>query len=504
MVTLPTYVAESRKPSPLWAILTRAASFPVLLGVLLVAGCFSVAKETLLDPDTWWHMAVGQRILETHTWPWSDVYSSTVAGTPWIAYEWLGEMAMGAAASVGGLQSATVLLVALCGILVLLLYHYATLKCADSKAAFVACATLLPVLGAFFTLRPQLFGAVFLVCTLILVERFRQGQHRALWALPLVFLLWVNTHGSFAIGFLTLAITWISGEFQFFSGGLYAERWTKRESMRLLLSILFSLLILPLTPYGTRLAAYPLTMALTQPLNVKVIQEWLPLGADTAVGKYFLALVLLFFAAVLIARPRFRLSEIVLAMFGAFAACVHIRFLLLFIVFFVPLWATLLSRWVPTYRRERDHPLINVGLIGAIAVGLVIFFPSRRALDRRVETEYPRLALQYLATHPLNGKWFNEYGWGGYLIWTGSPRSMVFIDGRADIYEYGGVLADYTRIARLEPGALQLLRRYGVTACLVRQDAPLATALSGMPGWERIYQDHLAAIYVQKAAIARP
>jgi hypothetical protein len=478
----------------------RAASFPVLLGIALVAGCFSVAKERLLDPDTWWHISVGQRILATHTWPWNDAYSWTVSGTPWIAYEWLGEVAIGAAASVAGLQSATVLLVALCGILMLLLYHYATLKCGDSKAAFVACATLLPVLGAFFTLRPQLFGAVFLVFTLILVERFRQGQDWVLCFLPLLFLLWVNTHGSFAIGFFALAVTWFSGQFQFSSGGLFAERWTKRQSVQLLLSILFSLLVLPITPYGTRLAAYPLTMALTQPLNVKVIEEWLPLGADMAVGKYFLALVLLFFLAVLIVRPRFRMSEIMLVTFGAFAACVHLRFLLLFIIFFAPLWAILFSRWVPGYQRERDHPLINVGLIAAIAVGFVIFFPSRRGLAQRVETEYPVSALQYLASHPLGGKWFNEYGWGGYLIWSGSPRNMIFIDGRADIYEYRGVLADYAHIVRLEPGALQILKRYGVTACLIRQDAPLATALGGMLGWKRVYQDHLAAIYVQRAA----
>jgi hypothetical protein len=81
---------------------------------------------------------------------------------------------------------------------------------------------------------------------------------------------------------------------------------------------------------------------------------------------------------------------------------------------------------------------------------------------------------------------------------------MIFIDGRADIYEYGGVLSDYLSIMRLEPNALQLLKKYDVEACLIKQDAALGTALAGMPGWERVYQDQVAALYVRKPAAPAP
>jgi hypothetical protein len=502
MVTLPTYIDESRRqPLTLAAGMRRVVSFPVVLASLLVAGSYSVAKLNILDPDTWWHIAVGQRILATHAWPWSDTYSSTVSGTPWIAYEWLGEVVMGAAASIAGLWSATVLLVGLAGVLLLLLYYYATLRCGNSKAAFVACATLIPTAGPFFTLRPQLLGALFLLITLIILERFRQGHERALWFLPPLFLCWVNTHGSFVFGFLVLGVTWLSGQVAFSSGGLFTERWSKRQSLQLLLSLLFCSLVLPITPYGTRLAAYPLTMALSQPVNVKNIQEWQPLGAELLLGKLFIGLALLFFLVCLVQRPRFRLAEIILALFGVYAACVHLRFILLFIILFAPLWALVFSRWVPEYRADLDHPLINAGLIAVIAVVLVYFFPTRTELDQRVQKEYPQGALQYLVNHPVHGRMLNDYGWGGYLIWAARPRNMIFIDGRADIYEYSGVLSDYLSIMRLEPNALQLLKKYDVEACLIKQDAPLGTALAGMPGWERVYQDPVAALYVRKPAV---
>jgi hypothetical protein len=222
----------------------------------------------------WWHVAVGQRILATHTFPSSDTYSFTAAGAPWIAYEWLGEVAMGTAASVAGLRSATLLLVVLSATLVALLYYYAIQTSGSSKAAFVGVATLIPTLGAFFGLRPQLIGMIFMVLTLILLEKFRAGQERALWLVPPIFLLWVNTHGSFVFGFFVLGVVWLCGQMRFSVGGIFSQRWTQRQSVQLLLTILLSALMLPLTPYGTRVAAYPLSMAFGQPVNVGNIQEW--------------------------------------------------------------------------------------------------------------------------------------------------------------------------------------------------------------------------------------
>jgi len=113
--------------------------------------------------------------------------------------------------------------------------------------------------------------------------------------------------------------------------------------------------------------------------------------------------------------------------------------------------------------------------------------------------KYPREALAYLRAHPVRGPMLNEYGWGGYLIWASGPEHKVFIDGRADIYEYAGVLSDYMRITLMDPEALRLLRKYGIETCLVTRKAPLATLLSALPDWERIYSDELAALYVHKS-----
>ena len=73
-----------------------------MLAGLLVGGTFAVGRRFVVDPDLWWHIKVGDAILTTHHWPVADPFSFTVSGQPWLAYEWLGDIALAAAWRLGG------------------------------------------------------------------------------------------------------------------------------------------------------------------------------------------------------------------------------------------------------------------------------------------------------------------------------------------------------------------------------------------------------------------
>ncbi len=96
----------------LGAIARKAFSFPVFLGALLVAGVFLNLRVrlqndaslptghwhvTFVEGDTFWHIAAGERILATHTWPTTNYYSFTAPNSEWLAYQWLAEVMMAAA-----------------------------------------------------------------------------------------------------------------------------------------------------------------------------------------------------------------------------------------------------------------------------------------------------------------------------------------------------------------------------------------------------------------------
>ncbi len=479
-------------------VLRKAFSFPVFLTGLMIAGVFSVTRLNLWDPDTWWHIRVGQKILAEWKWPTTDPFSFTVSGNEWMAYEWLGEVFMGFSTRWGWLVGPTVMLIAFSASFMLLLYYYTYLRSGDVKAAFVACALVLPLAQAFFALRPQLLGYNFFLLTLICLEHYRRGRRRLVWLLPILFLVWVNTHGTFILGLLALGLFWAGGWVEFRKGGLFAEGWTPSQRRQLALVLLLCLLVLPLTPYGTRLAAYPVLMSISQPLNIANIQEWQPIAFSLFLGKLFLSLLLAFFLLQVISPLKYRLEEAALLLFAAYAACVHLRFICLFVLVFTPLLATSLARWIPAYDVAKDRFVLNAALLAMIAVGLVAFFPSDRQLKKLAEERFPLKAVAYLRSHPVRGPMLNEYGWGGYMIWALSPQHKVFIDGRADIYEYAGVLSDYLDIVRLEPRTLPLLRTYGIQSCLISRKAPLATLLAALPDWEQVYADDVSVLFVRK------
>ena len=484
-------------PSVAVGFLQKIISFPAMLAGLLVGATFFVGRRFVVDPDVWWHIKVGEGILSTHRWPVADPFSFTVSGQPWLAYEWLGDVALAGAWRLGGYRGLDALLIALGAAIMLALYAFATLRSGNSKAGFAAAVALLILASASFSLRPQMLGYLFLILTLIVLERFRQGKPRALWALPILMLLWVNAHGSWIIGLGAIFVYWVSGIVDFRAGNLEARAWTTAERRSISLAFLGCLVVLPLTPYGVRLAASPFEFAFTLPLNVSQIQEWRSMGFDMWLGKWFLALLIGFIVAQVTVRFTWRLEEFVLFLAGMIEACLHMRFILIFVPFSAPILAVILARWVPAYERRKDKFALNALLMAAVAALMIHFFPSSAQIQARVAEQFPVSAVRYLEHHAVPEPMYNNYGFGGYLVWTRGPQHKVFIDGRGDLYERGGLLSDYLHIAETKSEALILLRRYGIQSCLIERDEPLATLLSASPEWQRIYSDDRSALFVR-------
>ena len=499
-------------PSPANPIFWRKAfSFPVFLGALLVAATFLAMRGNLdavrsaesasssqffLEGDLWWHIATGKQILATHTWPTSDTFSFTAAGTEWLAYEWLGDVIVAAVDRAGGLGALAALFLMLQAAIVLLIYVYAYLRCHNVRAAFVAAAVLLP-LAMRATLRPQQFGYIYLLMTLICLERFRQGRTRAIWALPVVFALWVNTHGSFVLGLVALAVYAACGLVEGQWGGIKALRWTNRERENLEVVSLVSVLALTLTPYGTRLTFYPFWLALSQRLLLEAITEWRPFVWSQWFGIVLLLLLLGFLMAQIFMKPAHRLEDIVLLLLAVYATAAHARFLLFLVPVFAPLLATVLAGRLPAHRGDGERHVLNAALMLGIAAGILVFMPSSRELQSAIAHRLPQGAVLYMRAHTVPAPMFNDHDWGGYLIESLGPEQKVFIDGRNDIYEYSGVFADYLRITAPSPQAMLLLKRYNVQSCLLQRDSALAGLLGTQLDWESVYSDTLSVLYVR-------
>ncbi len=482
-----------------FSLLKRIVSFPAMLGTMLVGAVFIAGQYFAVDPDLWWHIKNGQNILATHRWPTADPYSFTVAGTPWLSYEWLGDVLFGAVARFAGVRGLDALLIILGSAIVIALYIYATLRSGNSKAAFVTAAALYVLVTPSLSLRPQMLGYLFIVLTLISLEYFRRGKLWSLWFLPPLFLAWINTHGSWVIGLGVLVVVLAGGLINLRLGSIEARRWSARERVHLEVALLLCLSVIPLTPYGTQLAAYPFTVASSLPVNVANVLEWQPMPFNLLGGKIFLVLLLGFFVAQMALRFSCKLDDLVLFLGGTALACLHLRFILLFVPFFSALLVMLVAHWVPPYNRLKDQYVVNALLMATIIGAMVWYFPTRNGIEEIISRNFPVRAVNYLRNHPVPGRMYNTYGYGGYLIWA-RPEQKVFIDGRGDLYEVGGAFSDYLEAANLKPAAFAVLRAYRIQSCLLDRSEALATVLSNHPDWRQEYSDDVSILFVKRDA----
>src|SRR5690349_7272439 len=93
------------RPRSLWS-----PSLPLVLGLAMFVFFNNATGLPLLsDPDSHWHVALGNWILTHGTVPTVDTFSFTFAGQPWIAKEWLSQVLMAVAFNLGGWGGVTAL-----------------------------------------------------------------------------------------------------------------------------------------------------------------------------------------------------------------------------------------------------------------------------------------------------------------------------------------------------------------------------------------------------------
>jgi hypothetical protein len=291
----------------------------------------------------------------------------------------------------------------------------------------------------------------------------------------------------------------LSGLVEFHAGDIEARRWSSRDRLQLASVLVFCAGATLITPYGAGLVKFPFEFASSLPVSVTNIKEWLPMPFGDPLGKLFLVGLLGVVVLQITNHLTWRLEDIALFMFSAAVACLHRRFILIFVPILTLLLATTLARWVPRYERAKDQFLINTALMAAILAIVIWYFPSQADLWQTTGKTYPVAAVEYLNSHSVPGPMYNTYDFGGYLVLTRGPGNKVFMDGRSELYEPAGVLADYFEIANVKPGALSVLQRYGFQSCLLQHDEALATVLAALPNWQKVHEDSTSILFVRRS-----
>jgi hypothetical protein len=463
---------------------------------VLAALTVLTVRSRFNNPDLWWHLKIGEIVWQTHSIPRMDPFAFTTHGHAWTAHEWLAQLMIYGAWKFGGYSGLMLWLCVVPSVLFVLLYALCSIYSGNTKVSLLGGLT-----GWFFatvglTIRPLLIGHLCLVLELLFIHLARTRNRRWLIALPPLFAIWVNCHGSFVVGLLVLGAYWCCSFFDLSLGSLVCRRWPSNDRRWLGLTGVFCAAALLLNPMGIRLVTYPFVFFFNQSHGLSYVDEWKPLDLTNGRAVGLFAIAAMIFLMALLRRYEFRLEELVLLALGFVMAIRHQRMLFVFGILAAPVVCRLLSGAWERYDPRRDHRIANAVLILASAAIIFFVFPTRAQLQEQVVNASPVRAVDFIRSTGLRGPMLNEYEFGFYLIWA-LPEQMVFIDGRSDVYDWNGVFVEMARWALLQENPTLLLNRYGINYCLLRKTAPMAQVLPFLPGWKRIYADDLAVIFVR-------
>src|SRR5262245_39624486 len=155
----------------------------VLFAVPVVVTARPVAVP-ILDPDIWWHLRVGEWIVQNRTLPANDPF--TQEARPWVAYSWLYEVVVYVLHQALGLTGIVLFRIFLSLLVVWALYALVCRLEQRFLAAVGLSAVATLAVAMLFSERPWLFTVLFSTLTLHAIVALRQSERTPwwVWALP--------------------------------------------------------------------------------------------------------------------------------------------------------------------------------------------------------------------------------------------------------------------------------------------------------------------------------
>jgi hypothetical protein len=477
-------------------LLRNVFSFPVMLAGLLTVLAVLTVRSRFDDPDMWWHLKMGEVIWTSHSIPTTDLFSYTTNHHAWVPHEWLSQVLIYGAYRFGGYSGLMLWLCLLSAALLIAGYALCSLYSGNAKVAFLGALAIWFFSTSGLAVRPQMIGYLLLIIELLLLYLGRTRSPRWYFWLPPLFAVWVNCHGSFFLGFAVAGIFLFCSFFDFRLGSLVSARWDRRHQRMLVLALILSAAALFLNPVGVKQILYPLDTLVNQPISLSYVDEWMPLALNSARGAGLLGVLCCIFLLTAARRSELFWNEFLLLAMGTWLAASHQRMVFVFGILAAPILSRLLSTSWDNYHAEQDRPLPNAAFLAASLLLAFWTFPNPQSLATQVEQKSPVGAVEFMKTHPLPGNMLNEYGYGGYLIWA-APEHPVFVDGRADVFDWTGVLRDLAGWTTLESDPNALLDKYRIDFCLLARTSPMVQVLRLLPGWKTVYSDNLSVIVVR-------
>ena len=472
------------------------------IAITVIAYTFS---EGISGNDFWWHIKVGEWVVENGAVPVTDIFSwyGTANEIPWTAHEWLADVILYLVYA--GLGELGIFIFSLLAAMLMAVLMWMEVKRDVEKNVLIGglyVALFAVTTSIFFYGRPHLFSFFLLYWELKVLFAFvDDSRHKGIYTIPLLTCIWSNIHGGSAgLSYVICAVFLVVAMLNLKIGRIESTRLDKKAIAKLLVVTLCSVAAILLNPVGLEVLMYPYKSFGDQ-LQMTLISEWRsPDAKEIGDLLLFFCPIVLLLIGFLAEEKKIRLID--LAVMGIFV------FLFLRSVRFIMLWYIAAAFCAVPYVPEcRIKPISRKSEHGLIAVCLIVFMSLIGVSGVRI---YETMADGGLISKVMSDeailtvkedspdRLFNDYNLGEALIYNDIP---VFFDARADLYAHDNIMADGVSLTFLEQMNLAagepyvdvngLIEKYRFDAILILKSRPLFAYLLSHPDqFECVYEDN--------------
>jgi len=302
----------------------------------------------------------------------------------------------------------------------------------------------------FAGVRAVAWDILFLSLTMFI---FELKNPRWRWLMAPLICLWANMHGGFLIGLFYI---------------LY-KGWRERTWGGAATLFVVCALVTLVNPYGLHLYN-EILLILFDSNKSKNIAEWRALWLNESM----LAICALWGAMIIMNIKKHRWTEYIrMDVLMLLASLKSIRHWPLFALTAIEPTDKALRKAVLSMPQKLGRKAkIVLAIVGAFAAvpALYAIYSNINLWESR-EAKYPTAAVKYLSNNPCQGQLFNEYNFGGYLIWQ-LPSHKVYIDGRGPIWVIDGenLFDIWKEVFSDDEFRKAQFERYDITCALVSAD----------------------------------
>jgi len=441
--------------------LRRLSRIPAFITFTIIFIIFASISYQRLDPDFGWHYQSGKYFTENGI-KQIEPFTYKASDFPWINHEPLSDIITYHLHNLGGYNLLVFVFAILWTFSMWLIYRHSRWR-ALPVLLLLATIAIAPYAGI-RTITWSFLGLAILINL--------ASSPKARWTIPILFVFWANLHGSFLIGLVYLAYL-IFYDFVFFK---------KRKILKPSLILIASFFATFLNPYGP-VVYVEIFRTLLDPTLKWTISEW-QVNIPFEIIPYLL--VFIFIGIFTFKSWRLREYARVQNCFFLAALSTQRHWPLFMLISLEPLSEDARKQLKPLFTQAQTNPALSKVLLAFVAIivaisGFNLFSIFNNSWDR--EDRYPTAVVSYLTETPCSGNLFNEYNFGGYLIWK-LPSHKVYIDGRGPSWEHNGTkyMRDYEKVFKDPEFRQAEFERLNITCALLYNERELTSELEDS-GW---------------------